>query len=425
MSRCRGIVKRGLQRSLVALMCIGFSSCSRGEATSPEPKLYNGWAVNANTRSSEIEIVAVHRDGWVLAQTASRLPGVQNGSKGIHLTSPEGATGTLWLDANQRPAMVVSAGVVVTFQNWSATTVDLAVVRSDGQVRIFRSVSVPTVRLQDNSLGSIAARTFSAASSSEFSPEDLLVFLRSASLGWGVATCVIGVVSAPSGVTVPLVAIGCGVTVLQLTATLTESVGIIESADALSSVVSAAGCARGDPFACLDFLVGRAIDAAAIDTQRIQAASNEIGLANGALLAGAGEVQITLTWNNSADLDLWVTGPDNYRIFYGARLSPTGGRIDVDDIDGYGPENVYWPTSRAPAGRYSVQVSHFSGASPADFRVLVQSAGHVRSYSGTAASSQVIPIVSFTKGQPLPAVSRDSSQPALRIGDPPKDALNR
>ena len=66
---------------------------------------------------------------------------------------------------------------------------------------------------------------------------------------------------------------------------------------------------------------------------------------------GTGTLQISLSWDNEADLDLWVTDPSNNEIFFDQPSSPTGGTLDRDDIDGFGPENVYWDED-APDGNY-------------------------------------------------------------------------
>ena len=74
-------------------------------------------------------------------------------------------------------------------------------------------------------------------------------------------------------------------------------------------------------------------------------------------------MQVTLTWDNDADLDLHVVEPSGEEIWYEHTESATGGFLDVDDVDGEGPENVFWFVG-APSGRYVVRVVHFSGSAP-------------------------------------------------------------
>jgi hypothetical protein len=81
--------------------------------------------------------------------------------------------------------------------------------------------------------------------------------------------------------------------------------------------------------------------------------------------AGTGDVAFRLTWSGISDLDLLVEDPAGECIFFGHRESPTGGLLDVDCNAGARPcphpiENVYWPRTAAPAGRYRVWVEAHS-----------------------------------------------------------------
>ena len=46
--------------------------------------------------------------------------------------------------------------------------------------------------------------------------------------------------------------------------------------------------------------------------------------------ARSGELQISLIWNDIADLDLHVHAPDDEHIFYGNKQAESGGWLDVD-----------------------------------------------------------------------------------------------
>ena len=80
---------------------------------------------------------------------------------------------------------------------------------------------------------------------------------------------------------------------------------------------------------------------------------------------GSGDVQITLTWNSTNDLDLWVTDPSGKDIYYLNPSSVSGGLLDVDANAGcqgvttQPVENIYWPAGVAPHGRYVVRVQYF------------------------------------------------------------------
>lgn len=78
---------------------------------------------------------------------------------------------------------------------------------------------------------------------------------------------------------------------------------------------------------------------------------------------GTGDVQVTLRWDNAADLDLHVIDPGQEEISYSAPFSASGGRLDVDaNASCSGDpavENVFWPTGGAPTGVYQVSVAYY------------------------------------------------------------------
>lgn len=75
---------------------------------------------------------------------------------------------------------------------------------------------------------------------------------------------------------------------------------------------------------------------------------------------GTGDVQVTLTWDSSTDVDLHVVEPSGEEIWFGDRSSATGGQLDVDNTVAFGPENIFWPVGSAPNGTYSVYVHYYS-----------------------------------------------------------------
>jgi hypothetical protein len=80
---------------------------------------------------------------------------------------------------------------------------------------------------------------------------------------------------------------------------------------------------------------------------------------------GTGDVQVTLIWHDTNDLDLHVTDPAGAEIYYASRGSASGGRLDVDanaacrGTTGEPRENIFWPTGMAPTGKYTVKVVYF------------------------------------------------------------------
>jgi len=75
-------------------------------------------------------------------------------------------------------------------------------------------------------------------------------------------------------------------------------------------------------------------------------------------VAGTGDVAFRLAWSGISDLDLLVLDPGGACIFFGDRVSDSGGTLDVDCNSGADRqcarpvENVFWPAGTAPAGNY-------------------------------------------------------------------------
>jgi len=75
----------------------------------------------------------------------------------------------------------------------------------------------------------------------------------------------------------------------------------------------------------------------------------------------SGDIRTALSWETLDDLDLHCIDPTGYRIFFAKRRSPSTGELDVDQNAGgtlrLDPvEHIYWPTGRAPEGKYVFKV---------------------------------------------------------------------
>jgi len=109
---------------------------------------------------------------------------------------------------------------------------------------------------------------------------------------------------------------------------------------------------------------------------------------------GTGDVQVTLTWHSSVDLDLHVIDPRSEEIDYNNDESSSGGKLDIDNkcsnfVMGK-PENIFWPTGGAPSGTYKVKVRYYTSCSdsgPVQYTVRVVAKGQVSTYSGTLSTS--------------------------------------
>ncbi len=118
---------------------------------------------------------------------------------------------------------------------------------------------------------------------------------------------------------------------------------------------------------------------------------------------GTGDVIVTLSWDNTSDMDLHVYEPSGEHIWYAHTSSATGGQLDFDDTNGYGPENIFWPPDSAPLGEYTVQVHHYAGVSPTNYTVVVQAFGWSQTYSGSVGYHGTNTIVTFNPQGPLMA----------------------
>ena len=109
-----------------------------------------------------------------------------------------------------------------------------------------------------------------------------------------------------------------------------------------------------------------------------------LAAASAGVLLGTGDVQITLFWNNLADMDLIVQEPGGNTIYFGDPVSSDGGQLDVDLNYPCGEntnfaENVYWPVGQAPTGSYTVAVNQYDtcGAGDAAWTLVVRVEGNV------------------------------------------------
>lgn len=87
---------------------------------------------------------------------------------------------------------------------------------------------------------------------------------------------------------------------------------------------------------------------------------------------GAAAIRVQLTWDmNQTDVDLWVTEPSGEKVYFANPVSDAGGVLDVDDVDGYGPEN--YTIQSPPEGEYLVQVHYYSdhGQGPSNARISI------------------------------------------------------
>lgn len=98
----------------------------------------------------------------------------------------------------------------------------------------------------------------------------------------------------------------------------------------------------------------------------------------------------SLIWNDRNDLDLHCVGPDGHHIFYGDKLAPSGGELDVDrNVGGETTkpvENIRWAKGDAPAGTYKFWVEnyryHEASKGSVPFKVELDIDGTIETFEG-------------------------------------------
>jgi hypothetical protein len=97
---------------------------------------------------------------------------------------------------------------------------------------------------------------------------------------------------------------------------------------------------------------------------------------------GTGDVQVSLSWDTSADVDLHVIDPAGDEVLWLERQVASGGELDLDSNAGCSGddvrnENVTWPVGGAPSGSYRVLVDYWSncGVAATEYTVTVNVKG--------------------------------------------------
>lgn len=120
-----------------------------------------------------------------------------------------------------------------------------------------------------------------------------------------------------------------------------------------------------------------------------------------AVKAKTGDIQVSLFWTNYNDLDLHVICPSGEHIYFSRARSRCGGRLDIDmnvqPFHSKSPvENIFWPTGKAPPGKYVVAVEHYhshGAKDPTEFLVRVKVNGQSQDFRGLISHGQQAVVV--------------------------------
>ena len=315
----------------------------------------------------------------------------------------------IWFDQEGYPQKMIVEGFIFTFDNFSEVSFDLGIVSPDGEVSVARNITIP-----DEYKEFIQLKSFTWSDELRWTGHILDVVACGVSIAGGTAS-----MAASFGISTPaaaaLITLGCGAMVLDIaTEFFPEEIQNItgSSATAISSFTTTLDCLT--PGSALSCFSGIAAEVFGLSGEIVEFHENEIALSEAVLSSGYGDIQVTLTWDSNADIDLYVMDPAQEWIWFGNKTSASCGWLDVDDRDGYGPENIYWQNNTAPAGTFQVYVAHYEGTS-ANYSILVQAFGRVKQYMGHINPGQEIYITDFSKSH-LKSANLNVTQVQLPIG---------
>ncbi|HRY28955.1 MAG TPA: hypothetical protein P5079_02835 [Elusimicrobiota bacterium] len=149
----------------------------------------------------------------------------------------------------------------------------------------------------------------------------------------------------------------------------------------------------------LDLNIGQALPGSFHCFVTLQDASGNIGPIEDISITqvatvGTGDVQVSLSWDTKADIDLHVVDPNNVEVWYGDKApTTTKGTLDLDSnvgcpSTGISNENITWPTGTAVAGTYIVRVDNYNDCSlgtASNCVITVRVAGVTKTFAKTFA----------------------------------------
>jgi hypothetical protein len=324
---------------------------------------------------------------------------------------------TFLFKENGLPDKVIANGHVLYFGNFSGYKFDMAVIYPNGDIEYHYDIKTD---INWDAYGetaperSLQARAFLDDIRDGF--KKTLDFVKKA-------------ISAVNLVRNPI-----GTAINQVANLVIEAVLPPEQAETVKlvkdTIVDVFGCAGGDLLACISGVADAFEYLLYIDLGVANQRAPELAQVTGVINYGRGDVKITLSWNNLADVDLHVVDPDNEEIYFNHRRSASGGALDVDNSYGYGPENIFWPVRGAPAGTYKVYVNFFdvgtSGAfnRSSNYTVSIIAFENTKTYTGTVTSNGgKVLVATFNSNGVITTAGRSSVIPESRSILPSKELL--
>jgi hypothetical protein len=299
--------------------------------------------------------------------------------------SPSGESFVVYSGDDGLPTRAVIGDYIIIFENYklgTVNTVDVALIYPNGSYTITRDIVIDVSHFSSSQSLKTSGITTSKAVSAQRQGLSLRDTIQWASMVLAVSGCVAAVIM--SAGTASLL---CAGAILSIAINLLPEDNVALEGTAVG--LGAIGCGIGDTGSCIGLVLqttGNIMDAAQV-TQTNQ--SSAITQAETALVGATGDIsfKLTWTWSNSSrtegpDIDIWVEDPNGHllsssRDGYGLGPCPDGGKIDEDDLggwgngDGGGPERVYWPTGLSPTGTYTYGVRYYQGDGTVEYTLRV------------------------------------------------------
>ncbi len=309
------------------------------------------------------------------------------------------------------PKRVLFDHYTILFDNFNQDKVDIGIVSPLGEIQILREIKTDFI--------------WPTSSKSSQSRGDLL---RWTGRVVGAIPCALSVAATvvTSGAGVPLIVWSCGNYLLSLTSNMMDDYhvqnGFTEFVDNYSLANTAYSCTTGQ-VSCLTSITQRLFEDRADQIEEMNANEETISLAEASLYAGHGDVQVTSTWDNESDLDIHVIDPFGEEIYWFHPYSESGGILDYDDIDGYGPENIYWPQGGAPLGTYKLYLHDYvweGNPESANYSIRVSAFGYTMQFTGKIYLDETIPIAEFDQNGIRTLTETSSKGSPITIGQKKK-----
>jgi hypothetical protein len=302
---------------------------------------------------------------------------------------------------NGYPDMIVMGDTTFVFGNFEGTKVDMAVIFPNSLVQYFTDIE--TGINWDN----LDEQSLKLSNLKAINPETRIAFEHSARfigaalgvISAGLAIVSVGVATPP--LVIAAIALGATITGYNI---INSYFGIGPDATGEGVLGSALGCVTPTGLAsCLTGVASSAFGIFEKNMANTESKQQQLAEIKAEYLGGTGDIKITLTWNNKVDLDLHVIDPNSEEISFENEQSASGGKLDMDNTEGYGPENIFWENGKAIKGTYKVYVHFYdygeSSSNSSSYSVRVKYLGITQTFNGTVTYDKTVHVCSFADGK--------------------------